>query len=210
MQENMSLREKKKAKTKMALLQASLDLIGEGSFRSVLVEEICRRAELSKVTFFKFFPQKEDLLIYFMSIWQAECFVELEDSPKRGWEAVRHIYGKVTEEAKKRPGIMLSLISFLSEQKMHPCVPRLTETELQLLFPEKEGREKIADVSLDQIFRRCVREAGEDGQLASHISEDEAVVLLFSTFYGAYLSAHLFHSADFMAFYEMHLKLLMR
>ncbi|KQL45557.1 transcriptional regulator [Brevibacillus choshinensis] len=206
----ISLREKKKAKTKLDLLQASLDLSGERSFRRVLVEDICQQADVSKVTFFKFFPQKEDLLIYFMSVWQAQCYLELVDSGKRGWEAVRYIFGKVTEDAAKHPGIMLSLISFLSEQKMHPWVPKLSETELWLLFPERETTAGVEEVTLDRIFQRCVKEVREDGELVAHLTEHEAVVLLFSIFYGAYLSAHLFRSTDYMAYYEMHLKLLIR
>lgn len=206
----ISLRQKKKAMTKIALLQASLDLSGERSFRQVHVEDICQHADVSKVTFFKFFPQKEDLLIYFMSVWQAQCFLELVDSGKRGWEAVRHIYGKVTEDAAKHPGIMLSLISFLSEQKMHPWVPKLSETELWLLFPQRDSTVGVEEVTLDRIFLQSVKEIREDGELVPHISDHEAVVLLFSIFYGAYLSAHLFRSTDYMAYYEMHLKLLIR
>ncbi|MDR7314313.1 helix-turn-helix domain-containing protein [Brevibacillus nitrificans] len=205
----LSLREKKKAKTKLALLHASLNLIGERSFRQVPVEEICQQVDVSKVTFFKFFPQKEDVLIFFMSVWQAQCFLELVDSGKRGWEGVRHIYGKVAEDARKQPGIMLSLISFLSEQKMHPWVPKLTEAELSLLFPERDTH-GVEEVTLDQIFKRCVKEIKEEGELVDQVTAEEAVELLFSIFYGAFLSAHLFRSTDYLAYYDMHLKLLRR
>ncbi|ASJ55062.1 TetR family transcriptional regulator [Brevibacillus formosus] len=210
MAEPISLREKKKAKTKFALLDAALELIGDGSFRNVLVEDICERAEVSKVTFFKFFPQKEELLIYYMSIWQAECFVELQNTGKRGWEAVRHVFAKVARDSEKHPGIMLSLVSFLAEQKMHPCVPLLSEAELFLRFPEHEEREALGAVDLHQIFQRCIQEAARDGQLAPHVNEEEAIILLFSMFYGAYLTAHLFHVSDYMACYELHLKSLIR
>ncbi|MGG4442475.1 TetR/AcrR family transcriptional regulator [Brevibacillus fortis] len=210
MAEALSLREKKKAKTKFALLDAALELMGDGSFRNVLVDDICERAEVSKVTFFKFFPQKEELLIYYMSIWQAECFVELRSTGKRGWEAVRHIFAKVTRDSEKQPGIMLSLISFLAEQKMHPCVQILSDAELYLRFSEHEEREAIRATDLHQILQKCVQEAAEDGQLALHLSEEEAVILLFSMFYGAYLTAHLFHVTDYMGCYELHLKSLLR
>ncbi|GED32140.1 TetR/AcrR family transcriptional regulator [Brevibacillus centrosporus] len=205
----LSLREKKKAKTKLALLHASLNLIGERSFRQVPVEEICQQVDVSKVTFFKFFPQKEDVLIFFMSVWQAQCFLELVDAGKRGWEGVRHIYGKVAEDAREQPGIMLSLISFLSEQKMHPWVPKLTEAELSLLFPERDTH-GVEEVTLDQIFKRCVKEIKEEKELVDQVTAEEAVELLFSIFYGAFLSAHLFRSTDYMAYYDMHLKLLRR
>lgn len=210
MAEVLSLREKKKAKTKFAFLDAALELIGDGSFRNVLVDDICERAEVSKVTFFKFFPQKEELLIYYMSIWQAECFVELRSTGKRGWVAVRHIFAKVTRDSEKQPGVMLSLISFLAEQKMHPCVPLLSDAELYFRFPEEEEREAIRATDLHQMLQKCVQEAAEDGQLALHLSEREGVILLFSIFYGAYLTAHLFHVSDYMACYELHLKSLIR
>lgn len=210
MTEKISLRDRKKARTKLNLLQAGLNLIGEGTFRNVFVEDICQQAEVSKVTFFKFFPQKEDMLIYFMSVWQAECYVELEETPKRGWAAVRHIFAKVADQAKSQPGIMLSLISFLSEQKMHPWIPVLSDSELQLLFPNREDFSAIAASTLDTLFRRCVKEAREDGELSERLTEEEAVALLFTTFYGSYLSAHLCQSSEYMAFYDMHLKPLMR
>lgn len=210
MAEQITLREKKKAKTKLALLDAALALMGEGIFRNVLVDDICEQAEVSKVTFFKFFPQKEELLIYYMSLWQAECFVELQSSGKRGWDAARLIFAKVTRDSEKYPGIMLSLVSFLAEQKMHPCVPVLSEAELVLRFPEQGERESLKTTGLHQIFQKCVQEAVADGQLAFHLTEEEAVVLLFSMFYGAYLTAHLFHMADYMACYELHLKSLIR
>lgn len=210
MNENISLRDRKKARTKLNLLQAGLALIGEGTFRSVVVEDICRQVEVSKVTFFKFFPQKEDMLIYFMSVWQAECYVELEETPKRGWAAVRHIFSKVADQANSQPGIMLSLISFLAEQKMHPWIPVLSDAELQLLFPNRKDYSAIASSTLGALFRRCVKEAKEDGELTERLTEEEAVAVLFTTFYGSYLSAHLFQSSAYMAFYDMHVKPLMR
>lgn len=206
MAQTITLRDKKKARTKLTLLQAGLELIGEGTFRTVLVEDICQRAEVSKVTFFKFFPQKEDMLVYFMSIWQAERFVELADSPKRGWAAVRHIFSKVAEQSQKQPGIMLSLISFLAEQSMHPCIPVLSPAELHLLFPEREDTEEIVLYSLHDLFSRAMKEAQDDGELAECLSVEEGVVLVFTTFYGSYLSAHLCQSPDYMAFYDMHIK----
>lgn len=210
MAQTITLRDKKKARTKLTLLQAGLELIGEGTFRTVLVEDICQRAEVSKVTFFKFFPQKEDMLVYFMSVWQAERFVELADSPKRGWAAVRHIFSKVAEQSQKQPGIMLSLISFLAEQSMHPWIPELSHAELQLLFPGREDTEEIVQYSLHDLFSRAMKEAQEDGELAECLSIEEGVVLVFTTFYGSYLSAHLCQSHDYMAFYDMHIKPLKR
>lgn len=57
----ISLRELKKARAKLAIYEASLSLIGERSFRDMTVEDVCRKAEVSKVTFFKFFFGKRKI-----------------------------------------------------------------------------------------------------------------------------------------------------
>ncbi|WP_079914077.1 TetR/AcrR family transcriptional regulator [Paenibacillus sp. 32352] len=208
-QNAIPLRELKKARAKLALYEACLELIGEKSFREVYLEDICRKAEISKVTFFKFFPQKEDVLVYYMRVWLTDRMIELAEKPKRGFAALRHIFADVAERSKKWPGLMLSLISFLSEMKMHPCMPELSEAEIYLLFPEHReiGRQ---DPNLFELFRQFVEEAHADGELREGITPGMAVQMAFTIFYGAFLTAHLYRSNDVMGVYEAHLKLLMR
>jgi AcrR family transcriptional regulator len=193
----------------LALYEASLELIGEKSFREVFLEDICRKAEVSKVTFFKFFRQKEDVLIYFMRVWLTERVIELEVQPKRGFTAVRHLLFHVAEGAKSKPGIMLSLISFLAEMKMHPCMPNLSEAEIYLLFPEHQEL-GAKDPNLFELFRRFVEEAEEDGELKKKVTIEVAVQILLTIFYGAFLTAHMYRSANIMGVYETHLKLLIK
>lgn len=210
MQENtIALRELKKARAKLALYEASLELIGEKSFREVYLEDICRKAEISKVTFFKFFRQKEDVLVYYMRVWLTERMIELAKEPKRGFAALRHIFSDVAERSKKWPGLMLSLISFLSEMKMHPCMPELSEAEVYLLFPDhmELGRR---DPNLFELYRQFMDEAYTDGELREGITSAAAVQMAFTIFYGAFLTAHLYRSKDVMGVYDAHLKLLMR
>lgn len=58
----LSLREKKYAKTKLALLDAATERIGEKTFDAISVKELCEQAEVSEATFFNYFPKKQDLL----------------------------------------------------------------------------------------------------------------------------------------------------
>lgn len=204
---DISLRELKKARAKLTLYEASLELIGTRSFREVMVDDICRKAEISKVTFFKFYRQKEDLLVYYMRVWLTERLIELADDPLRGFAAVRHILRKVSEDAAERPGLMLSLIGFLAESRMHPCMPELTEAEVRLLFPGKEAL-GAQDPNLFALFRQCEAEAREDGMLREGVDEETAVKALFTIFYGAFLSAHLYGEKDVMRVYDAHLALL--
>ncbi|MDE3839127.1 TetR family transcriptional regulator [Bacillus methanolicus] len=203
-----SLREIKKARTKISILQAGLDLIGENTFREVNVEDICKKAEVSKVTFFKFFPQKDDLLVYCMRIWLSQRLIDLYLHPKRGLDAIEFLFKSIAESAKVRPGLMLSLISFLSEQKMHPRMPILTETEIHLLFPEHEELVEPEVQNLGDIFYKYIEEAKQDGEIMTDKTTDDLVKILFTIFYGAYLTSHIYSSRDFMEYYRLHLDLI--
>jgi len=209
MRKKLPLREIKKARSKIALAKAGLELIGKTSFKAVKLEDICEKAEVSKVTFFKFFPQKEDLLIYFMRLWLTDRMIELKERPKRGIEAIRHLLRTVSSGAGERPGLMLSLIGYLSEVNMHPNMPTLSEAEIHLLYPGKEALVDAEPPTLGALFCRFIEEAKEDGSIPAQASTDDLVKAMFTIFYGAYLTAHLYNSDQFMEFYDLHLNLLL-
>ncbi|WP_449315955.1 TetR family transcriptional regulator [Rubneribacter sp.] len=52
------LRYRKKLKARLAAERAALELVLERGFDGVTVEDICARAEISKKTFFNYFPSK--------------------------------------------------------------------------------------------------------------------------------------------------------
>jgi len=62
-----SLRERKKEMTRTALWNAGVDLFVLHGFDNVSVAQIAAAAEVSKMTFFNYFPTKEDLVIGPMS-----------------------------------------------------------------------------------------------------------------------------------------------
>ncbi|UNK19044.1 TetR/AcrR family transcriptional regulator [Paenibacillus sp. N3/727] len=206
-QPHIPLRELKKAKTRIALYEAAMSLIGDRVFREVMLDDICRMAEVSRVTYFNLFRKKEDLLLYFMRIWLTGRIIDIQEQQLRGFEAVRHLYRHIAEQSREKAGIMPSLIAFLSEMKMHPCMPELSQAEVQLLFP---GHEELGAESPDMfaLFERCMSEAAQDGTLKPGVPIPEAIQFLFMVFYGAFLTSQLYASDDIGSFYEAQLKLI--
>jgi AcrR family transcriptional regulator len=61
--QQMSLRERKKAKTRATIQQHALRLFQEHGYSATSVEQIADAAEISPSTFFRYFPTKEDVVL---------------------------------------------------------------------------------------------------------------------------------------------------
>ncbi|MEV0145636.1 MULTISPECIES: TetR family transcriptional regulator [unclassified Nonomuraea] len=60
--ENGGLRERKKARTREAILREAFRLFRERGYHATTTEQIAEAAEVSPATFFRYFPAKEDLV----------------------------------------------------------------------------------------------------------------------------------------------------
>lgn len=146
------VRARKSAKIKLDILIASTQLLGKKPFRDLYVDDICEKAGVSKVTFFKYFPQKDDVLLFYLRIWCLDRAIEFYHNPKEGMQGIFHLVEKLSDSYDKSPGLILSLISYLTSLQRPPSPFPLKSIEREMLYPNDEAVKKVELMSIDQFI----------------------------------------------------------
>ena len=201
----MSLRKEKAARLKVQVLEHTLKLTGKKAFDDIYVEDICEKVKISKVTFFKYFPQKEDLLLYHFRIWCLSRCVELKQKPKEGMQGVYYLLDKLSDECEVHPGIMLSLIGYLADVKRPPKPFPVKPEEKKLLFPEVADILGIEILSLDQMLEKFTLEALFKKEITKSSSTRDITAIFSTIFLGSIITAHISQQSPLKIFFRKNL-----
>lgn len=206
----MSLRKEKAARLKVQILDNALKLIARKPFEDLYVEDLCAKVKISKVTFFKYFPQKEDLLLYYFRVWCLTRAVELQDKPIEGIQGVYYLYDKFSDDCDKYPGIMLSLIGYLADVKRAPKPFPLKPEEKKLLFPDREDVQSLEIRSLDQMLEKFTLESIFKKEITKTTATRDITNLFLTTLLGSVVAAHVNQIAPIKFFFRKNLDLLLK
>jgi AcrR family transcriptional regulator len=206
----MSLRKEKAARLKLSVLDHTLKLIGKKSFDDLYIEEICSKVKISKVTLFKYFPQKEDILLYFFRVWCLKRAVEFRDKPKEGIAGITFLFDKLAEDCETHPGIILSLFAYLSDLRRPPKPFPLKAEEKRLLFPEIADIHLVEIQSLDQMFEKLTLEAIFKKEVTKSASTRDLSNLLTTVFYGSVITAHMQQISTVKFFFRKNVEMVLK
>ena len=206
----MSLRKEKAARLKVQVLENTVKLIGKKPFEDLYVDDICEKVKISKVTFFKYFPQKEDVLLYHFRIWCLTRSVELNQKPKEGLQGIYYLFDRLSEECEERPGLMLSLIGYLSDLRRPPKPFPVKPEEKRLLFPHNDHVTTIEILSLDQMIEKFTLEAIFKKEITRTSSTRDLTNLFTTVFMGSVVTAHVNQLSPPKLFFRRNLDNVMR
>ena len=187
----LGVREKKSAWVKVRILKATLQLIGKKSFAELYVEEICEQVGISKVTFFKYFPQKQDILLYYLRVWCLDRAVELYHNPKEGIDGIVYLFDKVAESYERNPGLLLSLISHFTGMNRPPHPFPLKPAERRFFYEDEDKLDRIEIMSIPQMIEQFTLEAIFNKQITLSSHTKELANLFVTVLYGSVVTAHM-------------------
>ncbi len=185
----LSLREKKSARLKLTILDSAVELIGKREFKDLHIEEICERAEISAVTLYKYFPQKEDILLYYFRIWCLHRSVEQEVNNINGILAVEHLFEAASAALEELPGLMYGLFGVMAELPGLPDHVEPNYAEKQILYPDHPTVADRPVPDLAMLFRKHLTQAIEKGDMSDQIEPVEVMKILQGIFYGGAITA---------------------
>lgn len=187
MTKQIPLRAKKKGLLKLLILDKTLELLKDFNFEDIKVKEICRLANTSEVTFFKYFEKKEQVLQYFMLIWNYKREMRVSKAGRdSGRKAIYSIFEDISQTPQSQK-IMLTLFNYVARLREKPKAIALNSYEKQLLFEEEK---EIEPLSLSDQFILHLRESLECGELPDETDLEKMVFLLSSIYYGSAIIAH--------------------
>jgi AcrR family transcriptional regulator len=113
------LRERKKLKTRAAIQKHAMRLFAEQGYAATTVEQIAEAAEVSPSTFFRYFPTKEDVILFDSTdplMLDAFETQPPEMSPLEALRsAIREVYGGLTPEEMERERERMILVRTVPE-----------------------------------------------------------------------------------------------
>jgi AcrR family transcriptional regulator len=206
----MSLRKEKAAKLKLHILTTALKMVGKRPFEDLFVDDVCERVKISKVTFFKYFPCKEDLLLYYFRVWCLERSVETADKKREGLQGIYYLFDKLSDSCEAHPGVMLSLIGYISDFKRPPKPFPLKPEEKVLMFPDVADVQSVEILSIEQRMEQYVLEAIFRKEITKVSSTKDLTALFLTLFYGAVIVAHLNQMNPAKFFFRRNLDMLVQ
>jgi AcrR family transcriptional regulator len=184
------LRERKKAQTRAAFIDAGLELFGERGYDAVTVDDVCDVVDVSSRTFFRYFGAKADLILAELDRLLAGLLDDLRERPdsEAAWSALRHALLAVCDAvvARKRQYLAVYSVIRATPELVATNAASLLEWERQMSaevtrrLPSVEPpRARLMTGVALTVFRVCVDEwAGRDGagDLAGDVRENLALM----------------------------------
>ena len=203
------LRQKKFARTRLALATALSSALTDRPLSEISVRALCQEAEVSEATFFNYFPGKQDLMGYLAQLsllelgWQAARAAQDE----AGLSALQQLFAHSARTCTRRPGLMRELIAWL----MHGGTPDALQPpgafERTLAFPELDGIEKTPLKGVDALIVPQLEAAIRSGELPDNTLIPTVLSLLLAILFGVPLTLLSTHPGRIPDLYQQQLQL---
>ncbi|WP_214106536.1 TetR/AcrR family transcriptional regulator [Acrocarpospora catenulata] len=167
----MGLRERKKQRTRLALIDAALDLfLGQG-YEATTIDQIAASVDVSPRTFFRYFGSKEDVVLAMHADTQDILLAELADRPDTEapfealTQAMRITLAAVTEGDEAHRERLVKTMRLIGDNPLFTAgqMRLITDSEQRLVaeISRRRGVDDLRSHFVVAVFTAAVRVASE-------------------------------------------------
>lgn len=179
-----SKREQNAARIKFKALEYVLAETQSRNFRDIQVNEICNYAGISKVTFFKYFTSKVDLLLYYKSVLTLKLIIKLTKDNLEGIKALNVVVQYFAVEYVKRPSMVLGVIHYFTDSTVYVSPIAVKPEERLLFFPESNALD-YEMISFDQLIEQQMLVVVFNKDSTLSVNSQQLSEVFLSALYGA-------------------------
>ena len=183
---NPTLRERKHALARLALLDAFVSRLNGRPAEDIPVRELCDAALVSEATFFNHFGSKSALLVYFVQLWSIEVGWHAREVARAAGPlaALADLYARTARQVAEQPAVMAEVLAGQARLDRKPETITITPAERRMRFPDLPDLDSLPAQGLDAILPGLVREAIARGELPAETDVDLLVITLAALFFG--------------------------
>ena len=113
--EKLPLRERKHATLKLKILDCLILKLESKSLEEISVKEMAKELEISEMTFYNYFKNKKELIIYFIELWNIEMNRSIQlAKPLSSVEALFLVYELSAAKMEQNHQFIMEIIAFIA------------------------------------------------------------------------------------------------
>ena len=158
----LGLRERKAAATRLAIVRTLHERLGAMPLTEISVDDLARDANVSRMTFFNYFPTKEHAVDLLMMVWLLEIERDLARRGLRGTRAIERVFELFGDEVAGAPARMKRVLAI--DEAVHDHEIELVGTTYELahfLGALANGAALVGHGSPDTDWRALYRRHGK-------------------------------------------------
>ncbi len=181
---SISKREIKTAQNKQTILNSLLARMHKETFDKIKISDLCSDAHISQASFYNYFPQKSDILVYYIQLWTVKMhWLILIEKKCMGLNAIDALFDLTARICASQPQLMAEIVAFQAKSHKIMTAPPLGEADKLVAYPDYQGIESMRVDDLPALLSIHIQQAIDAKELPSNSNVTTLIVSLSATFF---------------------------
>ncbi|MES0491697.1 MAG: TetR/AcrR family transcriptional regulator [Leptospirales bacterium] len=181
-----SIRDIKYGRARLSVLRVFVDSIKDTNYEDIRIKDLCRTAEISEQSFYNYFPKKDDLFLYFISLWSVDVQLhayELTPGVKR----IYSLFEYTAKRSDQNPNLLRQVVAYRAKNETDDSSLKMKPVSLAekcILFGNADILKKLPDQGIAPVLNSNLKYAKKNGEISPDSDTNALTLGLAAIFFG--------------------------